>query len=228
MAFRLANDAPGTFEGNAALSLLADGLLDHGAGLHRLDKLLGTAPPRLRPALVENAFSHLSAGTLDDPQRWIALLSQLPEGTRVLGTEAVARAWAEQTPEDAVNWAASMPAGEARVEAVAAIASTWAAKDSPAASVWVSAMPPGPERDRSAQSLVVAIAGEFPREAWEWAMSIGDAERRTVAGTHAAKTLAARDPVTALALVENSSLTREAKTAIQSALGITSQGGITQ
>jgi hypothetical protein len=89
-------------------------------------------------------------------------------------------------------------------------------------------MPSGTERDRSAQSLVIAIAEDFPREAWEWAMSIGDAERRTVAGIHAAKMMAARDPIIARALVEIGPLTREARTAIQSALGISSQGGITQ
>ena len=227
MAFRLADDAPRNTEGNAQLSLLAEGLLGHGAIMHRLDRLLETAPQRLHQPLAECAFNYLTRETLSDPQRWVALLPRLPDNARVHATESLARAWAERTPEDAIGWAASMPAGEARVEAVAAITSTWAEKDSPAAAVWVTAMPPGVERDRSAQSLVLAIAEEFPREAWEWAISIGDAERRTLAATHAAKTMAARDSVTARALVENGPFTQEARAAIQSALETTSQGSIT-
>jgi len=226
MAFRLADDPPRTSEGNAQLDLLAEGLLGHGAVLHRLERLLEAAPERLHQALTVSAFNHLNADTLADPRRWMALLSQLPDTARVRGTEALAHAWAEQTPEDAIRWAASMPAGEARVEAVAAIASTWAAKDSPAASVWVAVMPPGAERDRGAQALVLAIAEEFPREAWEWAMSIADTERRTLAATHAAKGMAARDSVTARALVENGPFTQEAKAAIQSALETISQNRI--
>ena len=98
--------------------------------------------------------------------------------------------------------------------AVAAIASIWAAKDSPAAALWVASMPPGAERDRSAQSLVLAIAEEFPREAWEWAMSIGDAEGRTLAAARAARMLAARDLAMTRALIETAPLTAEARTTI--------------
>ena len=225
MALRLAEDTPGTAEGEAQLVFLADGLLGHGALLYRLDKLLEQAPQRLRPPLLESAFKHLTAETLADPQRWIALLSQLPDNARRQATESLAHAWAERTPEEAIGWAASMPAGEARAGAVAAIASTWAAKDSPAASVWIAAMPPGAERDRSAQSLVLAMAEEFPREAWEWATSIGDADGRTVAATHAAKMMAARDLATARALIENGPFTPAAKAAVQSALETRSPNG---
>jgi hypothetical protein len=222
MAFRLAEEAPRTAEGDEQLELLAEGLLGHGALLHRIDKLLEAAPQRLQRPLVECAFRHLNSETLADPQRWMALLSQLSDTARVRGTEALARAWAEQTTEGAIGWANSLPPGEARVEAVASIASTWATKNSPAASVWIAAMPGGAERDRCAQSLVLAMAEEFPREAWEWAMSIGDATRRTLAATHAAKMMAARDSVAARTWIENGPFTQEAKATIQSALESTS------
>jgi RNA polymerase sigma factor (sigma-70 family) len=225
MALRLAEDTPRTAEGEAQLVFLADGLLGHGALLYRLDELLEQAPQRLRQPLLESAFKHLTAETLADPQRWISLLSQLPDHARRQATESLAHAWAERTPEEAIGWAASMPAGEIRAGIVAAIASTWAAKDSPAASVWIAAMPPGVERDRSAQSLVLAMAEEFPREAWEWATSIGDAERRTVAAAHAAKMMAVRDSVTARALIDNGPFTPAAKAAVQSALETRSQSG---
>jgi RNA polymerase sigma factor (sigma-70 family) len=222
MAFRLADDAPRTTEGNAQLGLLADGLLCHGTGLHRLERLLEVAPERLRQPLAQSAFNHLSPETLDDPQRWMALLSRLPDTVRVRATESLARAWAEQRPEDAISWAASMPTGETRVVAVTAIASTWAAKDSPAASVWIAGMPPGADRDRSAQSLVFAMAEEFPREAWEWAVNIDDTEIRILAASHAAKMMSARDFATARSWIENGPFTLEAKATIQAALESTS------
>jgi hypothetical protein len=217
-AFRLADDAPRTAEGDAQLRLLAEGLLGHGAALHRLDKLLELAPQRLHAQLTESAFNHLNAETLINPRRWIALLSLLPDAARTPGIASLARAWAGQTHEDAILWAVSVPAGEARAEALGAITSTWAAKDSPAAFVWVAELPAGAERDRSAQSLVFAIADEFPREAWEWALNIGDPERRIRAATHAAKLMATRDPTTARSWIENGPFTPETKAAIQAAL----------
>ncbi len=223
MAFRLAEDMPRTGEGEAQLRLLAEGLLGHGTVLHRIDMLLKSAPPRLHQPLVESAFSHLNSETLADARRWIALIPQLPDTARVRGTETLARVWAHQSPADAIRWAASMPAGEVRVQAVAAIASSWAAQDSPAAAAWIDAMPAGSERDRSAQSLVFAMAEEFPREAWEWAMNISDADTRTRAAAHVAKMMAARDSVTARSWIESGPFTQETKSALQSALETTTQ-----
>ena len=220
-AFRIAEDVPRTAESDAQLHLLADGLVGHGAVLHRIDTLLKTAPQRLRQPLVESAFSYLNAETLADPQRWTALLSQLPDAARVRGTEALARTWAKQSAVDASQWAASLPAGEARVQAVAAIVSSWARQDAPTTAVWIDAMPAGTERDRGAESLVFAIAEEFPREAWEWALSIRDADGRTRAATHAAKMMVARDSATARSWIENGPFTQQAKLTIQSALETT-------
>ena len=44
-------------------------------------------------------------------------------------------------------------------------------------------MPPGAERDRSAESFASAVAQTFPREAWEWALSIGDSAGQLRAAT---------------------------------------------
>ena len=48
-------------------------------------------------------------------------------------------------------------------------------------------------------------------------------ERRNLAATHAAKMMATRDSVAARAWIEDGPFTQEAKAAIQSALGTTSQ-----
>jgi len=215
MAFRFAADLPATAEGDSQRRLLADNLLGDGARLHRLDTLLEQAPESLRQPLLASAFEHLRSDTLYEPQRWLARLSQLPEGERGYGAEMFAGAWAEQMPDEAIGWAASMPAGEERARAKAGIASGWAANDAPAASAWVAAMSAGPERDRSAQALVAAMAEEYPREAWDWALSIDDGERRAQAAAYAVRTMGAQDFAMAREWLERSPFTPEEKALLQ-------------
>ena len=223
LALRLVADLPRTPEGDSLMQAVASSVLNSGSMLYRFDKLLEQAPERLRQPLIEAAFNFLRADSIADPQRWIARLSLLPEASRARGTESIAHAWAEQTPEAAIVWVSSLAPGETRNGALAAIASTWAAKDAHGAAEWVAAMAPGAERDCSAGSLVLAIAETFPLEAWDWALSIGDMGERTRAATHAAKTMAARDPATARQWIETGPFTPEVKAQLQSALERTSQ-----
>ena len=218
LALRLVADLPRTPEGDAQVNELARCLFNGGHALHRFDRLYGEVPERLRQPLVEQAFDCLSADYLDDPQRWIARLALLPEASRAKGIESIARAWAAQTPEEAVGWAASLSAGEARNAAVAAIAATWAARDAHGAAEWVAAMQAGAERDRGAESLALAIAERFPREAWDWAVSIGDSGGRNRAAAQAVKMMAALDPATARQWIETGPFTAEARAELQSAL----------
>lgn len=217
LALRLVADLPRTPDGDAQVKSLAGSLLD-GSMLSGLDKLLEQAPERLRLPLLESAFTRLRPATMDDPQTWINRLPQLPENSRAQGIRSIASAWAERTPEEALGWVSTLPAGEGRSEAVAGIASTWAPKDAHAASDWVASMPAGVDRDRGAKSLVFAIAAKFPQEAWDWAMSIGDADERAWAAIHAVNSIAARDPATAQRWIETGSFTPETKTKLQSAL----------
>jgi len=96
--------------------------------------------------------------------------------------------------------------------------SKWASKDAYGAAEWVAAMAPGAERDRSAGSLVFAIAEQFPREAWEWALNIGDAGERNRAATHAAKDDGGARPRHRTAMDRDGPFTPEVKAELQSAL----------
>jgi hypothetical protein len=223
LALRLAADLPRTAEGDSRVQSVASSLLNSGSMLYRFDELLEQAPERLRQPLIDAAFNLLRADNLDDPQRWIARLSLLPEASRPRGIESIARAWAGQTPEEAVGWVGSLAPGETRNGALAAIASTWASKDANGAAEWVASMVPGAERDRSAGSLVFAVAERFPHEAWEWALSIGDTGERTRAAMHATRMMAARDPVTARQWIETGPFTPEIRAELQSALDRTRQ-----
>jgi hypothetical protein len=217
LAMRLLADVPRTRDSDPLVESLASSLWNGGSMLHRFDKLLEQAPERLRQPLIDKAFGFLNSETMPDPQPWITRLSQLPEASRAKGIESIARAWAEQTPEEAIGWVASMASGETRNGAMAAIASAWAKKDAQGAAEWVASMA-GAERDRSAGSLVLAVAERYPREAWDWALSIDDTVERNRAASHVAKVMAARDAATARQWIETGPFTAETKAELQTAL----------
>lgn len=223
LALRLVADLPRTPDGDAQVQQLAQCLFNGGYQLHRFDKLLEQAPERMRQPLIDAAFGYLNPTTMTDPQPWIARLPQLPEASRARATESIARAWAQQAPEEAIGWVAALGPGETRTGAVAAIASGWAKQDAAGAAGWIAAMTPGIERDRSAESLVLEMAEKYPREAWEWALSINDGSERSRAATHAAKTMAARDPATARQWIETGPFTPEVKAELRAAVASASQ-----
>jgi hypothetical protein len=218
LAIRLANELPMTSQGEKYLKTVASSLFNGGRRVYWFDKFLEQAPERMRPVVFQEAFNYLTSDTMDDPQRWIARLSQLPESSRARGAEAVARAWSQHRPEEAIQWAASLPVGDTRVAAVAAAAGNWAAQDAHSAAEWLSSLAPGLERDRSAQSFVYTVVDKYPRDAWDWALSIENAQSRTAAATHVAKAVAARDPATALQWVDAGALPPETKTALHASI----------
>jgi len=218
LALRMVSDLPRTKEGDEELRTLAQRLFNGGSALHRFENLYSQVPERLRLPLIEAAFNCLGDRNFNDPQTWIDRLSLLPDSSRAKGTESIARAWAMQTPEEAIGWATSLPSGETRQGAMSVIASTWAAKDAHGAAEWVAAMQPGTERDRSAESLAVAIAEKYPREAWEWALNISDTAGRNRAATLAVKIMAARDPATAQQWIDAGPFTPDARAQLQSAI----------
>jgi RNA polymerase sigma factor (sigma-70 family) len=218
LALRWVADLPRTFEGDMQVSELARSLFNGGNMLHRFENLLAQSPERLRQPLIDAAFNMLNADNLNDPQNWIGRLPLLPEASRLRGTESIARAWAQQSPEEAIGWASSLETGETRNRVVAIIASSWAAKDSRGAADWINTMTPGLERDRSAESLATTIAERYPQEAWDWALSINDSAGRTRAAGQAAKAMVIRDPATARQWIETGPFPPEIKAQLQDSL----------
>lgn len=219
LALRLMGDLPQTDEGNAQVRQLAQRLLNGGNSMHRFDKLLSEVPDRLRQPLIEEAFDSLHSN-IGDPQKWITRLALLPEASQAKGIESIARAWADESPEEAVAWTTTLSPGESRNGAISAIASRWANKDPHGAAEWIAVLPIGVERDRGAESLAVAVAETYPREAWEWALNISDDNRRNRAVVQVAKKMAARDPATAQHWIDNGPFTPEARAELQSVISI--------
>jgi len=65
---------------------------------------------------------------------------------------------------------------------------------------------------------VYTVAGQYPRDAWDWALSIQDPTSRTTTAKFVANVIAARDPEAARQLIEAGPLPPETKSAIQSAI----------
>jgi hypothetical protein len=85
----------------------------------------------------------------------------------------------------------------------------------------VAALPPGADRDQGAQSLVKAVASQYPREAWDWALSISDSMQRSSAAAQAVKAIAARDPATARQWIESGPFTAATRAELEAALNRT-------
>jgi hypothetical protein len=211
LALRIVNDLPKTAEGDSLVRQVASSLLNGGSMLYRIDSMLEKAPERLRQPLIDTAFQYLRAENLDDPHKWLERAAAAPENFRAGYTARVAAAWAEQSPEDAVGWAATLPEGEMRTGVIASAASSWAVKDAYGASEWIDALPPGPDRERAANSLATVIAADAPEEAWEWALSITDENLRVDAAWRALAVVFKRDPATAEAWIRESPLSPTAK-----------------
>jgi RNA polymerase sigma factor (sigma-70 family) len=218
LALKLVADLPHTPTGDAQVQELARCLFNGGQYLNRFAALLPEVPDRLRQPLIEQAFACLSADNLGDPQQWIGRLGLLPDASRPAALASVARAWAQQNPEEASTWAATLPQGDDLTRAACAIVSSWAAKDPQRASAWVASIPAGGERDAAAGAWITATAQQFPRQAWDLALSIGDERARNAAAGWAASAMAARDPATARQWIESGPFAPEMKAQLQASL----------
>jgi hypothetical protein len=219
MALKLAADLPATKTGDEEINTLARSLLNGGNMLYRFDSLYSQAPDRLKQSLLQSAYGFLRGDNLDDPQPWIARLPQVPDAQRGQAEQALARAWAEKSPENAIAWTQTLPADSARANAVSAIVSTWAGTDSSSAVNWVQSMPQGAERDQSANALATALAERNPKEAWDIALSIGNDSQRQSAAAHVVTMLAMRDIGTARQWIDASPFPADTKAQLQASLG---------
>ncbi|HYR23080.1 MAG TPA: hypothetical protein VEP30_09195 [Chthoniobacterales bacterium] len=88
----------------------------------------------------------------------------------------VAQSMCTRSIEDATNWAARLPAGEARSDAQSQIASVWTEKDPAAAAHWVSTLP-----EDEQTNLVRTIASNWVDSDWnqasQWINSLTGAAR---------------------------------------------------
>jgi hypothetical protein len=223
-ALTLAKDIPPSAPGSSDLEYLAGSLLNGGNALNRYTELAAKAPENLRGPLFDYAFHHLAAENIDDPEKWVALLKNVPAGQVASDTESLAHGWAWRTPEEAMTWAESLSDPASRAAAVAGAISGTARTDIGLASQWLDDLATGREHDAAAAALVkVAARGLIdaqPREAWHWASSISDSAERERAAAQVVNFDAERDPSTAAQWIESGPFTVEKKADLQRTLGL--------
>ena len=122
----------------------------------------------------------LGAYATSDPERALALASNLDGGHRSRAIETVIRQWAREDPLAAAAWLDSSP--DKTPAAVAAVVGGYTKLDPEAAFDWLMDQSTGAQR-QSASMIVRAIAAKSPEAARRLIDRIGDRETRQIAGS---------------------------------------------
>ncbi len=107
------------------------------------------------------------------------------------------RRWASLHPADAAQWAAALPEGNLRPNALAAVAAEWASQDLPAARQWAQNLE-ATGRDTVMITLATEAASANPLGALDLALQIQESPARANAVAFAVAQWAANDPQAAL------------------------------
>ncbi|MES2708340.1 MAG: sigma-70 family RNA polymerase sigma factor [Verrucomicrobiota bacterium] len=220
LAMKIAREAPAGKEGDDVRRTVAQSLLHDGEESSRMEELLGKAPEALRADLIRVCFGSLQANNLSDPARWVARLESIPEAERAGPAKRLAFVWAGQNPAEAAHFAAGLPQGGGRSDALRNVAGAWMKQDALAASEWIATLPAGPDRDAGADIVVNEILEDSPSDAWEWAVSITAPALRLHCGGQALRSLAESDPAEAARLITASALSEPEKQQLRAAAGL--------
>ncbi len=105
----------------------------------------------------------------------------------------VAREMAAKNPQDAIAWAAKLPAGETQSGAYEDAFRVWGFRDPTASSTYLTTMPAGPAKDAAVASFARSVAREDPQAAIQWAQTISDEKDRQEALVRAVRTWSGQD-----------------------------------
>ena len=133
----------------------------------------------------------LGAYATTDPERALALASNLDGGHRSRAIETVIRQWASEDPLAAAAWLDSSP--DKTPAAVAAVVGGYTKLDPEAAFDWLMDQSTGAQR-QSASIVVRAVAAESPEAARRLIERIDDREVRQIAGSQLMSTWVETNP----------------------------------
>jgi hypothetical protein len=193
----------------------AQGLKEGPARSLALETVLYTLSEKDPFAAFETALQTLSGEARDrslyqslmqiiptDPAGAARLIVAMPASpSRELATVAAARAWAEDAPDRALAWAATLPrdAASSSALAVANILEIWARQDAPAAKSALATLPEGEARAAAAERVAALFARASPAQALEWAATLPDGPTQERALSGAVSAWARQDPSAAAA-----------------------------
>jgi hypothetical protein len=182
-------------------------LLNGGNQINRIEGLLEKASTKIRPHLLNAAFSLWASDYLGkDPKVWQARLNEVPEENRPQATAGLARSWAMVDPQAAQEWALKLPDGDVRDGAIGSMTSAWTQSDPREAATWVNTLPQGKTRDTAALALVGTMSNSEPETAWTWALSIETPGNRINALHDAYLGLHRKDPAIAREMLQSANL----------------------
>jgi hypothetical protein len=197
---------PDTKENKELLDRGAQSMLNGGQQIASFEGWYEKASARMRPYLLQAAFTYGSEQFGADPDRWLKRVQELPEERRLNAMTNVARGWAGVDPEAALEWATSIQDNGQRTQMVLSATGAWAQADPQAAATWADTLPAGPNRDGAAQALVYALSTQQPETAWSWALNIGDKGQRMSALQVAYRTMRSKDAAVAAQMLQSASL----------------------
>ena len=126
---------------------------------------LKAAWPQFAHAEPEKAAEKLSMAKADAP---------FAEGT----AKAVAKKLSETDPQAAARWAATLPQVAARKEAYEVLGEFMGRMKPVEGAQWLDGLAPGKDRDFAVTEYVHKTSEKDPAAATDWALTIGDSERR--------------------------------------------------
>ena len=156
---------------------------------------------------IQAAKKALDAGDLETAK---ALLSKTGGAKQTLPYVELALTLAQDQPDEAVAWIASLKEGDAKNDATSNLAANWAIADLAAASAWVEKLPPGKARDEAVAEITVlhALSGNTAA-ALALAASVQSEPARLTAFANAARNAWFQDAAGTEAVLTGHGLSKE-------------------
>lgn len=112
------------------------------------------------------------------PRAMSELALKLPENVRGDALVRVVREWSEQDAVSASEWAAGLPAGDARDEVLQEVANNWAKRGAGDVATWLNTLPDDSGKSAAIEGFARAVISVTPDDALTWLRTIpNEAER---------------------------------------------------
>ena len=139
---------------------------------------LALPPGKNREDLAANGIEQLAQA---NPKRAAELLkTKFPADSLFSATVGVAVIWTNNDPVAAAGWAAQLPEGDTRNEALSRVGAHWAMTDPTSAARWVNTLPVGPARDKVIGKFAEQVSDADPEGALTWVSTIRDYNSRNI------------------------------------------------
>ncbi len=128
-----------------------------------------------RDSIMGFAVGKLAASDLPRAQ---AMFTSLPSDAQANAAWTISRTLQQRDTQQAIDWAGTLPPGQAQNLAYQAIIQQWAPQNPVAAAQWLGNLPRGQTRDQAVSNFASAVIYRDPESAMAWVLSIDDSRDR--------------------------------------------------